>query len=45
MAGNQETVDVLGTPGCGKGEPNQLVRVGHASPACVFADVDVFGGA
>jgi predicted Zn-dependent protease len=45
MAGNQETVDVLGTPGCGKGEPNQAVCVGHASPACVFADVDVFGGA
>ena len=28
----------------GKGEPNQAIRVGHASPACVFAGVDVFGG-
>ena len=35
---------VLGTPYCGKGEPSQVIRVGHASPACVFADVDVFGG-
>ncbi len=31
-------------PYCGKGEPNQVIRVGHASPACVFSDVDVFGG-
>lgn len=42
--GGPETVELLGTPGCGKGEPNQGVRVGHASPACVFAGVDVFGG-
>lgn len=42
--GTEDTVDVLGTPYCGKGEPNQCVRVGHASPACVFADVEVFGG-
>ena len=37
--------EVYGTPMCGKGEPGQLIRVGHASPACVFADVEVFGGA
>lgn len=42
--GNAGTVEVLGTPNCGKGEPNQVVRVGHASPACVFSAVDVFGG-
>ena len=42
--GDADTLDVLGTPNCGKGEPNQCVRVGHASPACLFADVDVFGG-
>jgi len=42
--GNAETVQVLGTPHCGKGEPSQIIRVGHASPPCVFADVDVFGG-
>ncbi|HKA53564.1 MAG TPA: TldD/PmbA family protein [Candidatus Binatia bacterium] len=44
MAGERDTVDVLGSPFCGKGEPNQVIRVGHASPACVFADVEVFGG-
>jgi len=44
MVGNKETFDVLGTPFCGKGEPNQLVRVGHASPTSLFTDVDVFGG-
>jgi predicted Zn-dependent protease len=42
--GDRSTFTVLGTPFCGKGEPNQVIRVGHASPACVFADVDVFGG-
>jgi predicted Zn-dependent protease len=43
--GNQATFKVMGTPNCGKGEPNQIMRVAHASPACLFADVDVFGGA
>jgi predicted Zn-dependent protease len=42
--GNVDTFEVLGVPNCGKGEPNQVIRVGHASPVCVFADVDVFGG-
>jgi predicted Zn-dependent protease len=42
--GNADTVRVLGTPYCGKGEPGQTIRVGHASPACVFTGVDVFGG-
>lgn len=44
MAGNRDTVAVLGTPNCGKGEPNQAIRTGHAAPACLFADVEVFGG-
>jgi len=43
MVGTPETVAVMGTPYCGKGEPNQAVRVGHASPACRFSGVDVFG--
>ncbi len=43
--GDTSTFDVLGTPFCGKGEPNQVIRVGHASPACLFAGVDIFGGA
>ncbi|MDD0977271.1 TldD/PmbA family protein [Pseudomonas fontis] len=42
--GDASTNQVLGTPNCGKGEPNQVVRVGHASPACVFSQIDVFGG-
>jgi len=44
MVGNHSTVGVYGTPNCGKGEPNQLIQVGHSSPACVFTDIDIFGG-
>lgn len=42
--GDRATLEVLGTPYCGKGEPNQVIRVGHAAPTCRFANVDVFGG-
>jgi predicted Zn-dependent protease len=42
--GDAGTFEVWGTPTCGKGEPNQLIQVGHASPACVFRDVEIFGG-
>jgi predicted Zn-dependent protease len=42
--GDASTMEVLGTPFCGKGEPNQVVHVGHASPVCRFDQVDVFGG-
>tara|TARA_Y100001970_G_C14229393_1_gene857669 strand:- start:669 stop:2090 length:1422 start_codon:yes stop_codon:yes gene_type:complete len=45
MVGNQSTFEVHGTPNCGKGEPNQVIRVGHASPTCLFNDIQVFGGA
>ena len=45
MVGNKDSFDVYGTPYCGKGEPNQGVRVGHASPICLFENVEVFGGA
>jgi len=44
MVGNRDTFEVHGTLYCGKGEPNQGIHCGHAAPACVFADVDVFGG-
>ncbi len=44
MVGSPDNYEVLGTPFCGKGEPNQVIRVGHAAPACVFSDVEVFGG-
>lgn len=42
--GNADSVEVLGTPSCGKAEPSQVIRVGHASPACLFDQVEVFGG-
>jgi predicted Zn-dependent protease len=44
MVGNASTFEVMGTPYCGKGEPSQVIRVGHASPACKFSRVAVFGG-
>lgn len=34
----------LGAPNCGKGEPNQIIFVGHASPVCAFRGVEIFGG-
>ena len=43
--GDLSTFEVGGTPNCGKGEPNQMIHVGHASPACLFRDVRIFGGA
>ena len=43
--GDASTLQVLGSPYCGKGEPSQVIHVGHASPACVFTNVAVFGGA
>jgi len=42
--GDTATMQVLGSPYCGKGEPSQVIHVGHASPACVITGVDVFGG-
>jgi len=42
--GDTSTFEIWGTPYCGKGEPNQMIPVGHASPAAVFHDVEVFGG-
>jgi len=42
--GNKETFGIYGTPNCGKGEPNQVIRVGHASPVCLFENIQVFGG-
>jgi predicted Zn-dependent protease len=44
MVGDASTFEVMGTPFCGKGEPSQMARVGHAAPACRFSAVEVFGG-
>ncbi len=41
--GDVASMRVMGLATCGKGEPNQIMQVGHASPPCVFKDVDVFG--
>jgi predicted Zn-dependent protease len=41
--GGKSTWAVLGAANCGKGEPNQAVRVGHATPDCLFRNIDVFG--
>ncbi len=43
--GDRSTFEKYGTPYCGKGEPNQCIRVGHASPVCAFTNIAVFGGA
>ncbi|MEO0519597.1 MAG: TldD/PmbA family protein [Cyanobacteria bacterium P01_A01_bin.116] len=45
QVGDGQTLETYGTPYCGKGEPNQLIRVGHASPVCAFENIEVFGGA
>ena len=44
MLGDSASFDIMGTPNCGKGEPNQVMYVGHAVPAALFSDVAVFGG-
>ncbi len=43
--GDRDSFEVMGTPFCGKGEPGQVIRVGHSAPACLFDGVEVFGGA
>lgn len=44
LAGVGRDDSVHGTAFCGKGEPSQVIRVGHASPPCLFRNVEVFGG-
>lgn len=44
MVGDTSNTEVWGSFYCGKGEPNQAIRVGHATPACLFTNVEVFGG-
>lgn len=42
--GTNEEVEIYGSPWCGKGEPSQVIRVGHAAPPCLFSKIEVFGG-
>ena len=44
MVGDKNTFSVGGLTNCGKGEPNQVIYVGHASPTCLFSNIEVFGG-
>lgn len=44
MVGDRSTFEVGGLANCGKGEPNQVIFVGHASPTCLFSNIEVFGG-
>jgi len=41
---DRDSFTVMGTPNCGKGELNQMIGTGHASPACLFSNIEVFGG-
>jgi predicted Zn-dependent protease len=43
--GGPASLEVRGVANCGKGEPNQVIQVGHASPPCLFRGIEVFGGA
>jgi predicted Zn-dependent protease len=45
QVGDRSTWEMYGTPYCGKGEPNQIIRVGHGAPVCAFNAIEVFGGA
>lgn len=40
---NASTVEVYGSPYCGKGEPSQVIRVGHSSPYALFSNIEIFG--
>jgi predicted Zn-dependent protease len=42
--GNAHENEMYGSPFCGKGEPSQIIRVGHASPPCLFENIEIFGG-
>lgn len=39
-----DKLETYGTLYCGKGEPSQIIRVGHSAPYCLFKDIEIFGG-
>lgn len=41
---HSNTIETYGSPFCGKGEPSQVIRVGHSSPFALFKNIEVFGG-
>jgi predicted Zn-dependent protease len=44
QVGNADTWEMYGSPVCGKGEPNQVIWVGHGAPVAAFTEIEVFGG-
>lgn len=38
-----ENRETYGSPYCGKGEPNQVIRVSHTTPYCLFENIEIFG--
>jgi predicted Zn-dependent protease len=44
QVGNANTWETYGSPFCGKGEPNQIIWVGHGAPVAAFTNIEVFGG-
>jgi predicted Zn-dependent protease len=44
LAGLTNQPETYGSPYCGKGEPSQIIRVGHSSPYALFKNIEVFGG-
>jgi TldD protein len=39
--GDESTVEVAWVPNCGKGQPNQVMQLGHAAPVCRFENVRI----
>ena len=39
--GDESTVKVSWVPNCGKGQPNQVMQLGHAAPVCRFENVRI----
>ncbi len=44
LSGLTKDSEAYGSPYCGKGEPSQIIRVGHSSPYAHFKNIEVFGG-
>jgi predicted Zn-dependent protease len=44
QVGNAASWEMYGSPFCGKGEPNQIIWVGHGAPVAAFTEIEVFGG-
>ncbi|MFZ4405067.1 MAG: TldD/PmbA family protein [Pseudobdellovibrionaceae bacterium] len=43
LKGLSNRSEIFGSFYCGKGEPSQVIRVGHSSPYGLFSNVEIFG--